>query len=353
MSSPAARDRRPHAPRGLRSNSELCGAGSQVGITVSKALQESGGACQSMLGRPDALRSARPSSRAIERAAARRSGLGESATTDPVRRYLAEITRVSLLSADQEVALARRIERGDLAAKRALIEANLRLVVAIATSFTGRGLPLLDLIQEGNLGLLRAVEGFNYRKGNKFSTYATWWISQSIARGLANQGRTIRLPSHIVEQLNRLVRVQRYLLSELGREPSPVEIAAEMDTTDSRVRELLKVAEQPVSLETPLGETQDAELGEFVEDEESERPEVTVAERLRHQQLDEVLSGLTCRERQIIELRFGLQDDRPRTLQEVSQKFGLSRERIRQIEAKTITRLRGWQKTEHLREYLE
>ena len=249
--------------------------------------------------------------------------------------------------------MARRIERGDLAAKRALIEANLRLVVAIATSFTGRGLPLLDLIQEGNLGLLRAVEGFNYRKGNKFSTYATWWISQAIARGLANQGRTIRLPSHIVEQLNRLVRVQRYLLSELGREPSPAEIAAEMDTSESRVRELLKVAEQPVSLETPLGESQDAELGEFVEDVDAVQPDDRVARRLRHQQLDEVLSGLTCRERQIIELRFGLQDDRPRTLQEVSQKFGLTRERIRQIEAKTITRLRGCREIEHLREYLE
>jgi RNA polymerase primary sigma factor len=270
-----------------------------------------------------------------------------------VRRYLAEISRVSLLSADQEVALARRIERRDMAAKRALIEANLRLVVSIATGFSGRGLPLLDLIQEGNLGLLRAVEKFDYRKGHKFSTYATWWISQAIGRGLANQGRTIRVPAHVVEQLNRVARVQRQLLVELSREPSPAEIAAEMETTDSRVRELLKIAQQPVSLETPLGEEQDTELGTLLADDDVVPPHVTVAESLRREQLDEVLAGLTHREREIIELRYGLRDDRPRTLEEVGRQFGLTRERIRQIEAKTITRLRCCHETEHLREYLE
>ena len=320
---------------------------------MSKGSPESGGACQATLAPSNALRSARPGRPATGGAAVRGNGLSESASADSVRRYLAEITRVSLLSADEEFALARRIERGDTAARRSLIEANLRLVVSIATSFTGRGLPLLDLIQEGNLGLLHAVEKFDYRKGHKFSTYATWWIHQAIARGLANQARTIRLPSHVVEQLNRLARVQRQLMLDLHREPSPAEIATEMDTTARKVRELLKVAQQPVSLETPLGEEQETELGDFVEDEDAVQPDEGAGETLRNEQLDDVLAGLTHRERQVIELRYGLQDDRPRTLEEVGQHFGVSRERIRQIEAKTITRLRGYQKTEHLREYLE
>jgi RNA polymerase primary sigma factor len=270
-----------------------------------------------------------------------------------VRLYLAEITRVSLLNADQEVALARRIERDDTAAKRTLIEANLRLVVSIATSFTGRGLPLLDLIQEGNLGLLHAVEKFDYRRGHKFSTYATWWISQAIVRGLANQARTIRLPAHVVEQLNRLQRVQCQLLVDLRRGPSPAEIAAEMDTTPPKVRELLEISEQPVSLETPLGEEQEAELGDLLADEDAVQPDERIAEGLRNEQLDDVLAALTQRERQVIELRYGLHDDQPRTLEEVGRHFGVSRERIRQIEAKTIVRLRGCHENEHFREYLE
>ena len=304
----------PLLPRGLRSTSALRGATPHLGTTVSKGPQESGGACQAMLAATDALRSARPSRRATERAAARRSGLGESATTDPVRRYLAEITRVSLLSADQELALARRIERGDMAAKRALIEANLRLVVAIATSFTGRGLPLLDLIQEGNLGLLRAVERLRLPQGPQV-LHLRHLVDLSVHRPRpcqpgphdppAGSRRGAAQPSGACPALAAL---------ELGREPSPAEIAAEMDTTESRVRELLKVAQQPVSLETPLGEAQDSELGEFVEDEDAIPPDVAVAESSRHEQLDDVLAGLTQRERQVIELRFGLQDDRPRTL---------------------------------------
>ena len=274
-------------------------------------------------------------------------------TTDPVRLYLKEIGKVPLLTAVQEVSLAKRIERRDMEAKRQLIEANLRLVVSVAKHHVGRGLPYLDLIQEGNLGLIRAVEKFDYRKGYKFSTYATWWIRQAITRGLADQARTIRVPVHMVEQINRLVRVQRQLLQDMGREPTPEEIAAEMDTTPQRVHEILKISQDPTSLEMPIGDGGYSQLGDFIEDEQATEPLEAVSEIIQKEELNQVLSTLTQRERKIIELRFGLAGERRRTLEEVGQTFGLTRERIRQIEAKTITKLKSRRDLQRLRDSLD
>jgi RNA polymerase primary sigma factor len=275
---------------------------------------------------------------------------GPAPSVDAVREYLREIGRVPLLTADEEVCLAKRIERGDPEARRKLTEANLRLVVSIAKRYVGRGIPLLDLIQEGNLGLVRAVEKFDYRRGNKFSTYATWWIRQAITRGIADQSRTIRIPVHMTEKMSGLLRVQRQLTLELGREPTPDEMAAEMGVESDRVYEMLKIGQQPVSLETPTGAQGDAEIGELIEDAAAVAPLEAVGEAMRREQLKEILAGLTHRERSVIELRYGLRDDRPRTLDEVGQRFGLTRERIRQIEARTLAKLRSCGETQRLRE---
>jgi RNA polymerase primary sigma factor len=278
----------------------------------------------------------------------------KTATSDPVRLYLRQIGKVPLLSAVEEVSLARRIERHDMAAKGKLIEANLRLVVSVAKRHVGRGLPLLDLIQEGNLGLIRAVEKFDYRRGYKFSTYATWWIRQAITRAIADQARTIRLPVHINEALNRLIRVQRQLLQDSGREATPEEIAAEMETTPQKVRELLKVSQETVSLQTPVGDEGDALLVEFVTDTDSPSPPTEVEGLLRNADLALVLDMLTQRERRVIELRFGLtKGGHPQTLAEVGQQFGVTRERIRQIEAKTIAQLRAYRPAQRLRDFLD
>ncbi len=258
------------------------------------------------------------------------------AIDDPVRMYLKEIGRVPLLTAEEEVELAKRIEAGDEEAKRQLAEANLRLVVSIAKRYVGRGMLFLDLIQEGNLGLIKAVEKFDYRKGYKFSTYATWWIRQAITRAIADQARTIRIPVHMVETINKLIRVQRQLLQEYGREPLPEEIAKEMGITVERVREILKVAQEPVSLETPIGEEEDSHLGDFIEDEDAPAPAEAAGYQLLKEQLEEVLDTLTNREEKVLRLRFGLTDGRARTLEEVGQVFGVTRERIRQIEAKAL-----------------
>ena len=257
-------------------------------------------------------------------------------SNDPVRMYLREIGRVPLLTAAQEVSLAKRIERRDMNAKAILIEANLRLVVSVAKRYVGRGLAFLDLIQEGNLGLIRAVEKFDYRKGYKFSTYATWWIRQAITRAIADQARTIRIPVHMVETINRLSRVQRQLLQDLGREPTIAEIAKELEVTPERVREIQKVAQEPVSLETPVGEDEDSELGDLIEDAAIQSPSDAVAGLMRREELEAILGQLTHRERKVLELRFGLRGEEPRTLEEVGQRFGVTRERIRQIEAKTL-----------------
>jgi len=274
-------------------------------------------------------------------------------SNDPVRMYLKEIGKVLLLTAEEEVSLARRIERGDMDAKRKLIEANLRLVVSIAKKYVGRGMLFLDLIQEGNLGLIRAVEKFDYRKGFKFSTYATWWIRQAITRAIADQARTIRIPVHMVETINKLIRVQRALLQDMGREPTPEEIATEMGTTPLKVREILKISQEPVSLETPIGEEDDSQLGDFIEDEDSVMPVEAVSEIMQKEELGMVLGTLTHRERKVIELRFGLRGEHPRTLEEVGQKFGVTRERIRQIEAKTLAKLKSYRESQRLREYLD
>jgi RNA polymerase primary sigma factor len=274
-------------------------------------------------------------------------------TNDPVRMYLKEIGKVPLLTAVQEVSLARRIERHDMAAKRKLIEANLRLVVSIAKRYGWAGMPFLDLIQEGNLGLIRAVEKFDYRRGYKFSTYATWWIRQAISRGIADQARTIRVPVHMVEQINKLMRVQRQLQSAIGREPTPEEIAAEMGIRPTKVREILKISQQPLSLETPIGEEEHSQLGDFIEDEDAVAPFEAVSEIMQDEELNQVLSALTHRERKVIELRFGLKGEHPRTLEEVGQKFGVTRERIRQIEAKTLAKLTSYRATERLRSFLD
>jgi RNA polymerase primary sigma factor len=277
----------------------------------------------------------------------------KNASSDPVRMYLRQIGRVSLLTGAEEVALAKRIERHDMEAKHRLVEANLRLVVSIAKRYLGRGMPFLDLIQEGNLGLMRAVEKFDYRRGFKFSTYATWWIRQAISRAVADQSRTIRVPVHMVEQINRLLRVQRRLLQDMGREPTVEELATEMGTTPQKVRVILKISQEPVSLDTPVGDEGNSQLGDFIPDEQAVEPIEAVSEAMRQEELGEVLSCLPLRERTVIELRFGLVGEHPHTLEEVGQKFGLTRERIRQIEVKTLVKLRSYRDSQHLREFLD
>ena len=272
---------------------------------------------------------------------------------DPVRMYLKEIGKVSLLSADEEIELAKRMEKGDEAAKKRLAEANLRLVVSIAKRYVGRGMLFLDLIQEGNLGLIKAVEKFDYRKGYKFSTYATWWIRQAITRAIADQARTIRIPVHMVETINKLIRVSRQLLQELGREPTPEEIAEEMDMPVDRVREILKISQEPVSLETPIGEEEDSHLGDFIQDDNVPVPADAAAFTLLKEQLVEVLSTLTDREQKVLRLRFGLDDGRSRTLEEVGKEFNVTRERIRQIEAKALRKLRHPSRSRKLKDYLD
>jgi RNA polymerase primary sigma factor len=301
-------------------------------------------------------------------------------TNDPVRMYLKEIGKVPLLTAEEEVDLAKRIEAGLFAseklakpgrksdkmirdleaierdgqiAKKKLVEANLRLVVSIAKRYVGRGMLFLDLIQEGNLGLIRAVEKFDYTKGYKFSTYATWWIRQAITRAIADQARTIRIPVHMVETINKLIRIQRQLLQDLGREPLPEEIAKEMDLTPEKVREILKVSQEPVSLETPIGEEEDSHLGDFIEDSDAVVPVDAASFILLQEQLDSVLHTLSEREKKVIQLRFGLTDGHPRTLEEVGREFGVTRERIRQIESKTLSKLRHPSRSQKLRDYLE
>ena len=301
-------------------------------------------------------------------------------TNDPVRMYLKEIGRVALLTAQEEVSLAKRIERGvlateelekngetpspklaelrydkrdGLAAKRHLVEANLRLVVSIAKRYVGRGMAFLDLIQEGNLGLIRAVEKFDYAKGFKFSTYATWWIRQAITRAIADQARTIRIPVHMVETINKLVRIQRQLLQDLGREPTADEIAEQMEITPEKVREIQKISQEPVSLETPVGEEEDSHLGDFIEDSDAVVPLERASFRLLQEQLETVLHTLSEREKAVIEMRFGLKDGQPRTLEEVGKTFGVTRERIRQIESKTLSKLRHPSRSQKLRDYLE
>ncbi|AYA77058.1 MULTISPECIES: RNA polymerase sigma factor RpoD [unclassified Robertmurraya] len=272
---------------------------------------------------------------------------------DPVRMYLKEIGRVDLLSAEEEIELANRIEQGDEEAKRRLAEANLRLVVSIAKRYVGRGMLFLDLIQEGNMGLIKAVEKFDYRKGFKFSTYATWWIRQAITRAIADQARTIRIPVHMVETINKLIRVQRQLLQDLGREPTPEEIGEDMDLTPDKVREILKIAQEPVSLETPIGEEDDSHLGDFIEDQDATSPSEHAAYELLKEQLEDVLDTLTDREENVLRLRFGLDDGRTRTLEEVGKVFGVTRERIRQIEAKALRKLRHPSRSKRLKDFLE
>ena len=272
---------------------------------------------------------------------------------DPVRMYLKEIGKVPLLSAEEEISLAQRMENGDEEAKKRLAEANLRLVVSIAKRYVGRGMLFLDLIQEGNLGLIKAVEKFDYRKGYKFSTYATWWIRQAITRAIADQARTIRIPVHMVETINKLIRVSRQLLQELGREPLPEEIAKELDMPVERVREILKISQEPVSLETPIGEEEDSHLGDFIQDDNVPVPAEAAAQTLLKEQLDEVLNTLTEREQKVLRLRFGMNDGRARTLEEVGKEFDVTRERIRQIEAKALRKLRHPSRSRKLRDYLD
>lgn len=272
---------------------------------------------------------------------------------DPVRMYLKEIGRVDLLSADEEINLAKRIKNGDEEAKRRLAEANLRLVVSIAKRYVGRGMLFLDLIQEGNMGLIKAVEKFDYTKGFKFSTYATWWIRQAITRAIADQARTIRIPVHMVETINKLIRVQRQQLQDLGREPTPEEIGKEMDLSPEKVREILKIAQEPVSLETPIGEEDDSHLGDFIEDQDAKAPSDAAAYELLKEQLEDVLDTLTDREENVLRLRFGLDDGRTRTLEEVGKVFGVTRERIRQIEAKALRKLRHPSRSKQLKDFLD
>ena len=272
---------------------------------------------------------------------------------DPVRMYLKEIGKVPLLTADEEIELAKRMEAGDEYAKMKLCEANLRLVVSIAKRYVGRGMLLLDLIQEGNLGLIKAVDKFDYRKGYKFSTYATWWIRQAITRSIADQARTIRIPVHMVETINKLIRVSRQLLQTYGREPSPEEIAKEMGITVDKVREIQKIAQEPVSLETPIGEEEDSHLGDFIPDDDVPAPAEAAAFSMLKEQLVEVLDTLTDREQKVLKLRFGLDDGRSRTLEEVGKEFDVTRERIRQIEAKALRKLRHPSRSKKLKDYLE
>lgn len=272
---------------------------------------------------------------------------------DPVRMYLKEIGRVPLLSAHEEIELAKKISLGDEEAKKRLAEANLRLVVSIAKRYVGRGMLFLDLIQEGNMGLIKAVEKFDYKKGYKFSTYATWWIRQAITRAIADQARTIRIPVHMVETINKLIRVSRQLLQDLGREPSPEEIATEMDLSPDKVREIMKIAQEPVSLETPIGEEDDSHLGDFIEDQDALAPSDAAAYELLKEQLEDVLDTLTEREENVLRLRFGLDDGRTRTLEEVGKVFGVTRERIRQIEAKALRKLRHPSRSKRLKDFLE
>jgi len=272
---------------------------------------------------------------------------------DPVRMYLKEIGKIPLLTSEEEVELAQAIEQNNEDARRRLAEANLRLVVSIAKKYVGRGMLFLDLIQEGNLGLIKAVEKFDYRKGYKFSTYATWWIRQAITRAIADQARTIRIPVHMVETINKLIRISRQLVQELGREPLPEEIALEMNISEERVREILKIAQEPVSLETPIGEEDDSHLGDFIEDHDAQAPADAAAFELLKEQLEDVLDTLSAREEKVLRLRFGLDDGRSRTLEEVGQFFGVTRERIRQIEAKPLRKLRHPMRSKRLRDYLE
>ena len=272
---------------------------------------------------------------------------------DPVRMYLKEIGKVPLLSAEEEIELAKRMENGDQEAKKRLAEANLRLVVSIAKRYVGRGMLFLDLIQEGNLGLIKAVEKFDYRKGYKFSTYATWWIRQAITRAIADQARTIRIPVHMVETINKLIRVSRQLLQELGREPTPEEISEEMGMPVDRVREILKISQEPVSLETPIGEEEDSHLGDFIQDDNVPVPAEAASFTLLREQLVEVLGTLTEREQKVLRLRFGLDDGRARTLEEVGKEFNVTRERIRQIEEKALRKLRHPSRSRKLKDYLD
>ena len=272
---------------------------------------------------------------------------------DPVRMYLREIGKIPLLTKEEEVELAKRVEAGDEEAKKKLIEANLRLVVSIAKKYIGRGLSFLDLIQEGNLGLIRAVEKFDYRKGFKFSTYATWWIRQAITRAIADQARTIRIPVHMVETINKLIRVSRQLVQQLGREPTVEEIAQALELLPEKVEDIQRIAQEPVSLETPIGEEEDSQLGDFIEDKDSPNPEEATAGQLLREQLEEMLGELTEREREVLRLRFGLEDGRAHTLEEVGKRFNVTRERIRQIEAKALRKLRHPSRSKRLRDYLE
>lgn len=272
---------------------------------------------------------------------------------DPVKMYLKDIGRVPLLSAEEEIELAKKMAEGDETAKTRLSEANLRLVVSIAKRYVGRGMQFLDLIQEGNLGLMKAVEKFDYQKGFKFSTYATWWIRQAITRAIADQARTIRIPVHMVETINKLIRISRQLLQEYGREPTPEEIAKEMDISEEKVREILKIAQEPVSLETPIGEEEDSHLGDFIPDDDVPAPAEAAAFSMLKEQLVEVLDTLTEREQKVLKLRFGLEDGRARTLEEVGKTFDVTRERIRQIEAKALRKLRHPSRSKKLKDYLE
>ena len=273
--------------------------------------------------------------------------------TEPLKIYLKEIGRIPMLTAEEELELGRQIAEGDTEARRKMEEANLRLVVAVAKHYAGKGMQFMDLIQEGNLGLIKAVEKFDYRKGYKFSTYATWWIRQAITRAIADQARTIRIPVHMVETINKLIRVSRQLLQELGREPSPEEIAAEMNMPVERVREILKISQEPVSLETPIGEEEDSHLGDFIQDDNVPVPADAAAFTLLKEQLEEVLGTLTEREQKVLTLRFGLEDGRARTLEEVGKEFNVTRERIRQIEAKALRKLRHPSRSRKLKDYLE
>lgn len=272
---------------------------------------------------------------------------------DPVRMYLKEIGKVPLLTAEEEIEIAKRLETGDEEAKKKLSEANLRLVVSIAKRYVGRGMLFLDLIQEGNLGLIKAVEKFDYRKGFKFSTYATWWIRQAITRAIADQARTIRIPVHMVETINKLIRVSRQLLQQYGREPTPEEIAKEMGISESKVREIIKIAQEPVSLETPIGEEEDSHLGDFIPDDDAPAPAEAASFALMKEQLLDVLDTLTPREEKVLRLRFGLDDGRQRTLEEVGKEFNVTRERIRQIEAKALRKLRHPSRSKKLKDYLD